>query len=150
MGQTETKKNNLDTKLNPDTGETKDNKLCISLGAIELGHKEEVANVEICSGDNTVNHKQSTLTLALERNREASENAKCCFCFEEMDRSEEGKKQNIVAFDHAVGAMLNKFLIPRKISGTNPATCKLNQLQKVNKSNQRLHGMETCFKESSM
>ena len=81
------------TKLNPYTGKTKHpDKSCISLGTIESGHKEEVANVKMCLGDNDIDHKQSTLILGLVRNQKASPNDKPCYCFDEMERSDEGKE----------------------------------------------------------
>ena len=93
----------------------------------ELGHKEEVANVKMCLGDNAIDHKQSTLTLGLVRDQKASPNDKPHYCFDEMERSEEGKKQNHVTYDRVVRQMLNEFF-DGKFSRTNPAPCKLSTL----------------------
>ena len=85
----------------------------------------------MCLGDNAIDHKQSTLILGLVRDRKASPNDKPYYCFDEMERSDEGKEQNHVTFDNVVRLMLNEFLIPGQLQRTNLAPCKLSTLLRL-------------------
>ena len=114
------KKLELSTKLNQDIGK-KDDKMCISLGTIESRYKEEVEKVKQGLEADDANHKKSTLILGLQRDRQAPENDKSSFCFD--DESE--KIQN---FDQTVRCMLNEFLDVQNMSRSNEASWKLSTL----------------------